>query len=344
MPALEHLTPVDSLVLPSGSAAVPRSQAPLRLEPARCCLCPIDDPDPLGVGEDFEYRTSPDTFLAVRCRGCGTVYLDLRPVASELPRIYPPSYHAFDFSSQRFGLSYRVRRVLEAHRLLGFCRGLGPQARILDVGCGDGFHLRLLRESGPPGWSIEGVDPSDRAVGAATATGLRVHQGRIEDLDLPESSFDLALLMATIEHVDDPIGMLTRVRALLRPGGRLVLTTDNAQSWSFRIFKRRHWGGYHFPRHFYLFSSESLRRLIEHTGFEIERLGTLVTPVNWVYSIRNALVDWKAPTGIVEQFSLSSPLSLGFFTLFGAVQQFLGRGELLYAVIRRPQDGPQVEE
>lgn len=337
MPALDLLTRSDP-------AAIPRGLAPLRLKPARCCLCPIEDAEPLGVGEDFEYRTSPDTFLAVRCRKCGTVYLDLRPLASELARIYPPSYHAFDFSSQRFGLAYRVRRRLEAHRLLRFCRGLPPQTRVLDVGCGDGFHLKLLREFGPPGWTIEGVDPSNRAVRAAAATGFRVHQGRIEDLDLPESSFDLALLIATIEHVDDPVGVLSRVRSLLRPGGRLVLTTDNALSWSFHLFNRRHWGGYHFPRHFYLFSSESLRRLINHTGFEIERLGTLVTPVNWVYSIRNALVDWQAPTGIVEQFSLSSPLSLGFFTLLGAVQQFLGRGELMYAVIRRPLDGSQIEE
>jgi SAM-dependent methyltransferase len=191
---------------------------------------------------------------------------------------------------------------------------------------------------------MEGVDPSNRAIRAAAATGLRVHQGRIEDLDFPEGSFDLALMIATIEHVDDPVGVLTHVRSLLRPGGRLVLTTDNARSWSFHLFKRRHWGGYHFPRHFYLFSSESLRRLIDHTGFELERLGTLLTPVNWVYSIRNALVDWKAPMGIVERFSLSSPLSLGFFTLLGAVQQSLGRGELMYAVIRRPLDGPQVEE
>ena len=53
--------------------------ASLSLVPARCCLCEDDDAEPVAVGEDFEYRTSPDSFLAMRCRGCGLIYLILAP-------------------------------------------------------------------------------------------------------------------------------------------------------------------------------------------------------------------------------------------------------------------------
>ena len=59
----------------------------LRLEVAECCLCDAADDEPLAVGEDFEYHTSRDTYLAVRCRGCGLVYLKLRPTDSELSRV-----------------------------------------------------------------------------------------------------------------------------------------------------------------------------------------------------------------------------------------------------------------
>ncbi|NJK53963.1 MAG: class I SAM-dependent methyltransferase, partial [Leptolyngbyaceae cyanobacterium SU_3_3] len=48
---------------------------PLALTRVTCCICEVEDAQPLAVGEDFEYRTSPDTFLAVQCRGCGLVYL-----------------------------------------------------------------------------------------------------------------------------------------------------------------------------------------------------------------------------------------------------------------------------
>ena len=180
------------------------SLEPLRLEPARCCVCDRIDVDPLAVGEDFEYRTSPDTFLAVRCRGCGLVYLRHRPAPSELARIYPPSYHAFDFSPSRFGLAYAVRRRLEARRLLSFCRDLPPAARILDVGCGDGFHLKLLRDFGEPGWVLEGIDSSPRAVASASRAGITAREGTVEALAHGPERYDLALLIATIEHVHAP--------------------------------------------------------------------------------------------------------------------------------------------
>src|SRR5262249_17900692 len=138
------------------AAATGEGDEPLHLVPAVCCVCDDDDAEPCGVGEDFEYRTSHDSFLAMRCRTGGLVYLNPRPDVSELSRIYPPTYHAFDFSLERFGLIYRVRRWLEARRLLSWCKDLPADARILDVGCGDGFHLRLLQDFGKPGWRLEG--------------------------------------------------------------------------------------------------------------------------------------------------------------------------------------------
>lgn len=313
----------------------PQGVEGLHLEPACCCVCDSDDVEPLAVGEDFEYGTSADTFLAVRCTGCGLVYLRLRPAASDLPRVYPPHYHAFDFSPARYGMAYKVRRRLEARRLLRFCRGLPVDARILDVGCGDGFHLKILREFGSPTWTLEGADTSERAVSAARQAGLRVHHGTIQSLLGAREPYDMALLIATIEHVFDPREVLSAVRELLKPGGRVVVVTDNAASWSFHLFKKRHWGGYHFPRHLYLFDPETIRRLGKRVGLEVECIGTMMSPVNWVYSVRNTLVDWSGPTWLVERFSLAAPVSLGAFTVFGSLQQLMGRGELLQAVLRR---------
>jgi SAM-dependent methyltransferase len=301
-----------------------------------CCVCGAEDCVPVGIGEDFEYRTSPDTFIAMRCRECGLVYLDPRPIPTELPRIYPPNYHAFDFSPERFGFVYRVRRSLEARRALEWCRGLGDTARILDVGCGDGFHLRLLRDFGRPGWKLEGVDASARAVEAAQRAGLAVRLGTIEQLALPAATYDLILLIATIEHVDDPAGVLRAVRRLLKPGGRVVIVTDNTATLDFAVFGARHWGGYHFPRHFNLFNRKTLERLAANTELDVDSIETVMSPVNWVYSVRNALVDWGAPVWLVERFSLRSPVALAFFTLVDSAYQIAGSGALLRAVLRRP--------
>lgn len=322
--------------VPYGSPCRPDSTQPLSLVAVKCCVCQVDDAEPIAVGEDFEYRTSPDTFLAVQCRRCGLVYLNPRPAITALDQIYPPDYHAFEFSAERYGFVYQVRRKLEARRLLACCRGLNSRARILDVGCGDGFHLSLLQEFGQPGWQLEGVDPSDRAVAAGLRQGLEIHHGTVQALALPRASYDLALMIATIEHVDDPAGVLAAVRALLKPGGRVVIVTDNTHTLDFQIFKARHWGGYHFPRHWHLFNPDNMRQLAQQTQLEMEALTTVVSPVNWVYSLRNTLVDWGAPAWLIKQFSLSSTISLGIFTLFDLLHQAIGKGALMRAILKRP--------
>lgn len=309
----------------------------LDLTSVRCCVCDTEDADAVGMGEDFEYRTSADTFVAMRCRSCGLIYLNPRPSVSELQRIYPPNYHAFDFSEKAFGLAYRVRSQLEAKRLSDWCRGLPDDARILDVGCGDGFHLRLLRGVGSERWTVEGVDVDERAVERARRTGLHVRLGSVSDIDLPCDRYDLAVMIQTIEHVENPVEALRSVRSLLRPGGRLIIVTDNAESLDFRLFKDRYWGGYHFPRHWNLFNRGSLRRLAEKADFEVDDISTQVSPVNWVYSIHNALVDRGAPRWLSNRFTLKSTVSLSAFTMLDIVLQKLGKGGLLRAMLHRPE-------
>jgi SAM-dependent methyltransferase len=308
----------------------------LELIPARCCVCELDTALPVGLGEDFEYRVSADSFLAVRCPTCSTIFLNPRPAPAEEARLYPAKYHAFEFSAERFGLIYRIRRRLEARRLLAWCRSLPADARILDVGCGDGFHLRLLADYGAKSWHLEGVDTSPRAVEAARRGGLNVWLGDVRELDLRAESFDLVLLVMTIEHVADPAGLLDAVASLLKPGGRVVIVTDNTASPSFRWFRRRYWGGYHFPRHFYLFDAASLRRLGDKAGLEARSVKTALSPVNWCYSVHNALVDWQAPRWLVNRFTLKSLVALTALTLWDGLLTLVGRGSILHGVLAKP--------
>jgi 2-polyprenyl-3-methyl-5-hydroxy-6-metoxy-1,4-benzoquinol methylase len=315
-----------------------RTSKPLKLTYVGCCVCETDDAEPIGTGEDFEYRTSADTFLAMQCRSCGLVYLNPRPSVSEFERIYPPSYHAFDFSEADFGFVHKVRSRLEAKRLLEFCRDLPDDARILDVGCGDGFHLNLLKKYGKASWTLEGVDIDRRAAEMAEKSGLKVHTGSIEEIGLPENTYDLAFMIQTIEHVEKPEKVLSAARKVLKPNGKLVIVTDNTDSIDFKFFKGSYWGGYHFPRHWNLFNRKSLSNLAAKTGFEVEELATQVSPVNWVYSIHNSLVDWRAPQFLINRFTLKSTVSLSIFTSLDIVLQKLGKGALLRAILRKPEE------
>jgi len=308
----------------------------LRLNNVDCCVCGSTNASLIGKGEDFEYHTSADTFFAMQCNSCNLVYLDPRPAASEFETIYPPTYHAFDFSKKEFGFVYNVRCRLEARRSLNRCRHLKDDARILDVGCGDGFHLGLLRQYGNKTWKLEGVDLDQKAVKAATKAGLDVHLGRVQDVNLPENSYDMVFMIQTIEHLEDPPQVLKTIFKLLRKGGQLIIVTDNTDSIDFNWFKNGHWGGYHFPRHFNLFNRNSLTKLALDIGYDIKDLTTIVSPVNWVYSIHNYLVDHKMPQWLINRFTLKSSFSLFVFTVLDFVLQKFGRGALLQATLQKP--------
>ncbi len=307
----------------------------LKLTHVECCICNAETSKEIGTGEDFEYRTSSDVFVVMQCNFCGLVYLNPRPDVSEFETIYPPNYHAFDFSAQDFGLVYKIRSWLEAKRVLSWCKDLPQDARILDVGCGDGFHLNLLKQYGNKSWVLEGIDLDTRAVEMAEKTGLKIHLGTVEELNLIENTFDLAFMIQTVEHVEKPDEILLAVKKLLKPKGKVVIVTDNTDSFDFRVFKRSYWGGYHFPRHWNLFNQKSLDKLAEKVGFEMVDLTTQVSPVNWVYSIHNALVDLRAPRFLINRFTLKSTVSLSAFTLLDIILQKFGFGGLLRATLQK---------
>lgn len=308
----------------------------LDLVQVQCCVCESDNAEIVGEGKDFEYNTSEDTFVAMRCNSCGLVYLNPRPKVSEFKKIYPPNYHAFNFSEKDYGIVHKIRSRLEAQRLLKSFKELAEGARILDVGCGDGFHLKLLRQYGKRSWVLEGIDMDERAVAKAQESDLAVYRGSVESINLPENSYDCAFIIQTIEHVENPYKVLRGISRLLKPGGKLLIVTDNTGSLDFGFFKRRYWGGYHFPRHWNLFNKNSLAKLAAKANFDIDVLETQVSPVNWVYSIHNWLVHIKAPNWFINRFTLKSTVSLSVFTMLDIVLQKFGKGALLRAVLKKP--------
>jgi 2-polyprenyl-3-methyl-5-hydroxy-6-metoxy-1,4-benzoquinol methylase len=311
-------------------------EANLKVDFVECCICGQSSAKVVGCGEDYEYHTSNDKFYALQCDTCSLVYLNPRPSVSEFQTIYPPNYHAFDFSAKKFGFVYTVRARLEANRALKRCGSLGDGARILDVGCGDGFHLKLLQEYGNKTWILEGVDLDERAAKKASKAGIKVHLGTVEEIALPKESYDMVFLIQTIEHVENPVKVLSAIYDLLKPGGKLAVVTDNTGSCDFRFYKKRYWGGYHFPRHWNLFNKKSFRLLIQKTKFEIEDLSTIVSPVNWVYSIHNSLVGKKKSAWLIKQFTLQSVFPLFVFTVVDFVLQKFGKGALLQATLKKP--------
>ena len=302
----------------------------LSLVRTRCCICDADDADPVAVGEDFEHRTSRDTFLATRCRACGLLFVNPQPAAHELARLYPAAYDAREAAGAG-------AREEGARRLLAWCGTVPDGARVLDVGCGAGNDLALLRDFGSDGWRLEGVEPRARAAQAARRAGLTVHEALVEDLAPgARGAYDVALLIHTLEHFAEPPAALAAVRALLRPGGRAVVVTPNAASAAWALFQGRHWAGYDFPRHRYLFDRDTLGKLAARVGLRVESVATAPSAALWARSAHHLAADWGAPPWLARRLAPASSLPLAAFAAVERLQQRRGRGALLCATLHAP--------
>jgi SAM-dependent methyltransferase len=108
--------------------------------------------------------------------------------------------------------------------------GLAPGVDILDAGCGSG---RNMVELAPRG-SVTGVELSNTSAAVARSRNVgEVVEGSVEELPFPEDSFDFAVCLDVIEHLDDDLRTLRELRRVIGPGGRLLVTVPAYPSlWS----------------------------------------------------------------------------------------------------------------
>ncbi|MBL8956057.1 MAG: class I SAM-dependent methyltransferase [Myxococcaceae bacterium] len=143
---------------------------------------------------------------------------------------------------------------------------LKPES-IVDIGCGGGQLLAELSRS-VPGAKLVGVDLSEPqlALNREQAPHVRWVQANLDApmkwSDEDRGKYDAVTAVEIIEHLDRPDLLLENIRGLLRPNGRLVLST---QSGPLRETERRVGHRRHFTR-------DSITSLLQHAGLEPERV------------------------------------------------------------------------
>lgn len=113
------------------------------------------------------------------------------------------------------------RAILESF-LREIVQGLKPgveSPKILDVGCGTGANLEMLKQFG----ESEGVDVSDDALEFCRQKGLKVHKGLAEELPFPDESFDLVTALDVVEHLDDDVAGLKEMYRILKKDGKTLI-------------------------------------------------------------------------------------------------------------------------
>lgn len=187
------------------------------------------------------------------------------------PDLYGDRYFA-EYAGGDYMSEEPQRRRESRLRLDLLARVTPPPARVLEIGAAAGFFLDEARARGYDG---VGVEPNaTMAAHARDALGLDVHVGRLEDVGLPERSFDAACAFHVVEHLHDPRSALEAIRAALTPGGHLLVEVPNAQSAAARRLGAA-WQPLDLPYHVGHHGPRSLRALLERSGFAVLRVDTV---------------------------------------------------------------------
>lgn len=236
-----------------------------------CLVCGSERFAPLFRGSDRLYHTTSREFDVVRCGECGLLRLDPQPTPEELHQYYPDNYWFAPDQSAASRLEEAYRRlVLRDHvhfveQALRHSRARGP---LLDVGCGGGLFLGLMRQRG---FRVVGLDNSREAAGIA----WRRQQApavcaQLENAPFPAESLGGLTMFHVLEHLYDPRVYLRSAYDLLAPDGRLIVQVPNAASWQSRLLGSS-WNGMDVPRHLFDYRDRDLEKLMEACGFEVLR-------------------------------------------------------------------------
>ena len=220
-----------------------------------------------------EVIDSVEGFDVIECQTCGFKHIVPIPMLEELEGLYRENYYSQEkplyFERHREDIDWW--NMVYAERYEFFEQYLPPTCRrILDIGSGPGFFLKLGKERG---WETLGIEPSEQAAEHARGLGLEIVKEFLSEDNADRfGAFDVVHLHEVLEHIPDPVGMLRLVKRLLNTGGLLCVVVPNDYN-PFQYTLRTVCGYEPWwvapPHHINYFDFNSLSRLLTAHGFEV---------------------------------------------------------------------------
>lgn len=127
---------------------------------------------------------------------------------------------------------HNVTGIEHLHRYAMACE-LAQQKTVLDIACGEGYGSRLLAQHAK---DVTGVDIDQPSIEEATkkyaGDNIRFIQADVRKTALPDHTYDLVVSFETLEHIAEHETFLHEIKRLLKPGGRLIISTPDKKEYS----------------------------------------------------------------------------------------------------------------
>jgi 2-polyprenyl-3-methyl-5-hydroxy-6-metoxy-1,4-benzoquinol methylase len=306
-------------------------------ENVSCSLCGKKNNYRLFIANDWRFNPQKK-FQVVKCRNCGLIYINPRPKQEEIGNFYPEESYWGCLGQNERSKKEILENYGEIYQLVKDCK---PRpGRVLDVGCGSGELLSLLKKDG---WQCFGVEINPKAASYVKKLWqIDVKNKELKKNDFPAKNFDVIVLSHVLEHLPDPIQTLKIVRTALKDDGTLVIAVPNIRSINAKIF-RSYWYALDVPRHLLHFNSETLQKMLRRAGFKIisqDFFSVGHSKAGFKGSLKNLYVSKNShyekedrQSRIKDQSNKNQSVPskiMGFFGLgFSFLWSFLGMGEVI---------------
>jgi len=216
-------------------------------------------------------------FPVIRCARCSLIYADEHFEDEQLREFYSGDYYERAYVCH----PPEIDKKIADDYVRAFSRVEKKQGggRLLDFGSARGTFLAELRERGHGDrWHLQGLDINPDEVGMGRASGLDLICGTIDSAGLASESFDVVTAFSVLEHLQEPLAELSKIRRILKPGGHLVaiipagnclivrlavlagrLLGDRVRGFTDNVFHEEH---------LYYFTPRTIRRALSQAGFE----------------------------------------------------------------------------
>ena len=221
---------------------------------------------PLCGSENIKTIVKSETFNILSCKTCTNGWTYPSPADTD--------YSQIDFHQQAIKSKNSESKIHDfedlpvdwkkaiVKQLNMLKKHLPTNARILEIGCGDGIFLKQLQKMG---YDVQGIEPGVSSSGRARENGLNVITDYFPSPSL-EGTFDAVVLVQTFEHIENPSKLLCQISDII-PDGYLLLVQTNYESVLPR-YQGQRWYGWGPDGHYWHFTPKGLRHICSKVGFE----------------------------------------------------------------------------
>jgi len=270
-------------------------------------------------------------YQIIKCQHCGIYLTSPRISNEEMQKYYPEEYICyleaieddpifFSRLDRKIALKKRCKQILKRFEEFG---------KILDVGCATGIFLNGMQNLD---WEVAGIEPNEKAAAYARKRfDIDVFTGYLNEAHYPDDTFDVITIWDVLEHVPEPEDFINEIYRVLKPGGLVIATLPNANSWERYLFGE-HWVGWEIPRHYRSHTPDTITEFLNKHSFQnieifsfIGRHGAFMLSIDfWLNSSHKNTKKKKA----IRTLLASLPFRLLSYPFF-RIAEFFNRSNVM---------------